>query len=774
MTEAEIETDRGWVRVSFPTADTVRVRLSRRAPNAEAKPLPSFAVTPPGGGTGVPFAVEETDADLVARTERLALRVTRRPLQLALVGAGGETIWESAAPVAWGEPGLLLSWRLPPGQRVLGLGDKAKGMERRGQWFELWNHDSYGWTADTDPLYKSIPFVVLLDGGRAHGVFVDSPAHAIVDVGDGKKDLVTWKLDRGEAIDLYLFGGPEPHRVVESFTALTGRMPLPPRWALGHHQSRYSYESEAEVRELAARLRAERVPTDAIWLDIDFQDRHAPFTIDRKAFPDFAGMVSTLRQVGLRTVVITDPHLAVRPGEEPYASALAGDHLVRTPDGGVFTGEVWPGKSAFPELSLSRTRAWWGGLYRGFLDDRVAGFWDDMNEPALFEVPSKTMPSSTPHRLDDGRTVDHAFLHNAYGALQSRATYEGLLALRPAERPFVLTRAAYAGTQRWAATWTGDNVAGREGLALTIPTLTNLGVSGFALVGADVGGFVGCPDPDLLTAWMEAGALQPFFRNHSAKEACRREPWVNGDEQLRRRRAAVERRYRLLPFLYTLFEESSRTGLPVMRPLWLEYPADALASASDRAWLLGRDLLVAPRLDARPGPYPVALPAGAWWDVSTGALVEGGRRADLSPPEGESLVVLARAGAIVPQAPVVQHTGAAPEGPLTVEVWPGGDCAGSLYLDDGASFAYREGALRRVSYGCRASEGAVSVTATSEGTFATWWSSTEVVVHGVPRAPREVTSGSSTAPSWRWDEAHQAAIATVPGDGAAWDVSVRW
>ena len=622
-TALELDTPEAWLRVTFPAPGTVRVRLGSPAADASAD-LPSFAVEPGALAAEAPFEVEEGEAEVVARSPELGLRITRRPLSLTLLDRSGAVLWEEAAPVAWKAPGLLLSWKLPPGQRVYGLGDKAKGMDRRGQWFELWNRDTYGWKADSDPLYKSIPFALFLTAGRAHGVFVDSPARAIVDVGDGKKDRTTWQLDRGDRVDLYLFGGPEPRRVVEAFTALTGRTPLPPRWTLGHHQSRYSYESEKEVRALARRLRAERVPADAVWLDIDFQEQHAPFTVDRKRFPAFRRMVGDLRAEGLRTVVITDPHLAARPGREPYASALAGDHLVRTPSGAVYQGEVWPGASVFPEFGLSRTRAWWGQLYRPFVADGVAGFWNDMNEPAIFDTADKTMPRATPHRLDGGRVVDHAFLHNAYGSLNAQATYQGLLALRPGERPFVLTRAAYAGAQRWAASWTGDNVASREGLALTIPTLTNLGVSGYAFVGADVGGFTGCPDPELLTTWMEAGSLQPFFRNHSAKDACRREPWVNGPGHLERRRAAVERRYRLLPFLYTLFEESARTGLPVMRPLWLEYPADPLAGASDRAWLLGRDLLVAPRLDARLGAFPVALPRGAWWDVASGARVDGG------------------------------------------------------------------------------------------------------------------------------------------------------
>jgi alpha-glucosidase len=474
-------------------------------------------------------------------------------------------------------------------------------------------------------------------------------------------------------------------------------------------------------------------------------------------------------------VVITDPHVQAKAGTEPFESGLRGDHFVLDPSGAgrgasprPFIGKAWPGDCAFPEFTLARTRAWWGELYRPYVAAGVAGFWDDMNEPALFDV-RKSMPEEVRHRLEGGGSADHVAIHDVYGLLQARATQEGVLALRPEARPFVLTRAGAAGSQRWAATWTGDNRADREGLALSIPTLLGLGTSGWAFAGADVGGFEGCPDPRLLTEWMELGALQPFFRHHSSKTACRREPWLDGPEELFRRRAAVARRQRLLPFLYTLFEESSRTGLPVMRPLWLEHPEDPSPWENDRAFLLGRDLLVAPRLVERDLPYSVALPAGEWFDVASGERAEGGR-IEVSAPAGDSLRVYARAGAIVPEGPAALRASDPPEGELTLEVWPGPDCRGELYLDAGEGFGYRRGELRRVSYTCAPSPDGISVTATSAGPFPTWWTATQVVVHGVPRAP----TASAGAADVRYDAARQAATATVPGGGAELSVGLRW
>jgi alpha-glucosidase len=270
---------------------------------------------------------------------------------------------------------------------------------------------------------------------------------------------------------------------------------------------------------------------------------------------------------------------------------------------------------------------------------------------------------------------------------------------------------------------------------------------------------------------MELGALQPFFRNHSNKDTCRREPWVHGEEELQRRRQAVLRRYRLLPFLYTLFEEASRTGLPVMRPLWLEHPADRAVAEEERSFLLGRDLLVAPRLAEGSGPYEVTLPEGAWYDVESGARVEGGRT-EASPPPGRSLVLYARAGAIVPEGPEVAHAADRPRGPLTLHVWPGPGCRGELYLDAGEGFDYRAGALRRIHYSCTVTEGSIAVSATSEGRFPTWWNATDVVVHGVPRPPVAEAGGALT--EVRYDAVRGTATVTVPGGGAELSVAVSW
>jgi alpha-glucosidase len=763
-----VTTDDAIVQVSAPAAGVVRVQLS---PVGQTPPsVASFAVDPAALANPVPVSVEVDGGVTTFRTSAMGVRVTHSPLRVDLLDDTGAVVAKLAGPAVFARQPSV-TWTLGPSTHVFGLGDKVKSYDRRGQRYVLWNTDPYGWDPESsDPLYKSIPFLLFLDDGRAHGLFVDNPARASVDVGASDGGVLVYQADRAPEWDLYLFAGPDPRNVVAAYTQITGRMPLPPRWALGYHQSRWSYLSGTEVRDVAGQLRSDQVPADAIWLDIDYQQDFETFTVNPTTFPDFGSMISDLLAQNLHVVVITDPGIKRQPGYLTYDRGEAADVFVKTDGGTEFVGLAWPGGCVFPDFTLSSVRSWWGELYQPFVGQGVAGFWDDLNEPTVF---LSSVPDDAQHRLDDGTTVDEVGAHNAYGLLNARATHEGVRALRPALRPFVLTRAAYAGAQRWAATWTGDNSATRSHLAVTIPQLVNLGVSGHFFVGADVGGFRGCPDADLLAEWTELGAFQPFFRNHSERGTCRREPWANGPVVEARIRAAIERRYRLLPYLYSVFEEAARTGVPVMRPLWLEFPSDATTYANDRAFLLGHDLLVAPKLVAGTSPWQVTLPAADWWDTTTDLLVQGGGAVTVTPVGDESVRVFARAGAIIPQQPVTQSADVAPSGPLTLDVWPGAQCSGALYLDAGDGYGYENGDLRRVAFTCEVNASGISVSSSSVGAFATWWSSTQVVVHGVPRTPTAVEAGG-VEPAWQYDPSAQSVTVTLAGDAADWTLSVQW
>jgi alpha-glucosidase len=574
-----------------------------------------------------------------------------------------------------------------------------------------------------------------------------------------------------------------------------GTTPLPPRWSLGYQQSRWSYAPETEVRRIASRLRSERIPADVIWLDIEYQDQNRPFTVDSKEFPHFDQLIQDLKAEHLHTVAITDLHVANLPnsGYKPYDEGAAGDHFVKNPDGSVYTGRVWPGPAVFPDFTQKAAREWWGSLYADFVSKGLAGFWNDMNEPSIFEVDSKTMPDDVQHRIDEPgfqpRTASHLEIHNIFGMQNTRGTYEGVKKLAPNLRPFVMTRASYAGGQRYSATWTGDNSATWNHLRQTTPQLINLGLSGFAMSGADVGGFAGSPQPELLTRWLETAAFQPIDRDHTSHGTNPQEPWENGtpaDVDLRRK--YIEERYRLMPYIYTTAEEMSRTGLPIMRPIFLEFPTSTVDNilldlANRDSFLLGPNLLVAesPFLDEVDN-YGVNLPAVGWYDYWTGARVQDLRAKNPSnAPKAEPsfevrihrdinvLPVFARAGSIVPEQPLVQSTDETPVGPLTLRVYPpltaGKECSGSLYLDDGVSYNFQQGAFLREAFSCTKTAGGLSVTvAPRQGNFAAWWNQLSIEVYGAEKPATKATTASGATVTG-FDSEHHRITALLPDDG---------
>jgi alpha-glucosidase len=707
-----------------------------------------------------------------------ALRVVvDNQLLLTVTDLQGNILQKDAAPVLWDGASFNIHKQRSFSDHFFGLGDKPGPLDRGGQSFTMWNTDAFGWQESTDPIYKTVPFFLDIKQGRALGVFLDNTWRTNFDFGRADETRYTFGSLDGP-IDYYLLYGPEPKQVVTEWAWLTGPTPLPPLWALGFQQSRYTYFPETQLREVATRLRKDRIPTDVLWLDIDFQHENWPFTVNEKAFPDFKGMVKDLADEQFKVVVITDLHVARQPnvGYAPYDSGIAGDHFVKNPDGSIYVGKVWPGPAVFPDFTQAQTREWWGGLFKDFIKDGVAGFWNDMNEPAVFDGPGKTMPYDIQHRIDEPgfrkRTATHLEIHNVFGMQNARATEQGELALRPNERPFVMTRASYAGGQRYAVTWTGDNSSTWNHLRMTVPQLVNLGLSGYSLAGADVGGFAGSPPPDLLTKWIELSAFQPIDRDHSAKGTRMHEVWVDGPLQESIRRRYINERYRLMPYLYTVAEETSHDGLPIDRPLFLEFPHatndgspyDLTTGGSE--FLFGSRILVAPNPSPEEvAPYPVHLPPGTWYDYWTGAQVALGSLAgtlDLEQrdkviaqkplmvtPTLDQLPVYVRGGSILPIAPLVQSTSEVPSGPLTLRVFPpssGESCAGEVYTDDGHSFDFRNGEFARIHFSCSvAANGSLQVgIAKQEGNWRPWWHEYRVeAVSWKPKATRASVNGKN-------------------------------
>jgi len=724
----EASNSAGTIRVTALTDTILRVRI---APKGQLPEDASWAVSRAVRSRSVP--VRATPDGFA--TGVVAVHIDPATLALSLTDLQGKTIVADLPDaVRFDGRGFHLRKALPIDQHIFGMGDKTGLLDRRGFTFTNWNTDFFGFTPASDPIYKSIPFYIGVDGsGSSYGLFLDNTWRSTFDFGHAREGTLEISSVDGP-IDYYLIAGPSLPDVVRRYTDLTGKAPLTPQWALGYQQSRWGYSSDSEVREIGRKLRQDRIPADVIWMDIDYQDRYRPFSVNKTIFPDLKKLNTDLNADGIRLVAITDLHIAYAPnqGYAPLEAGLAGNQFVHKADGSLYVAPVWPGPAVFPDFTRSASRKWWGSLYKDFIADGFAGFWNDMNEPAVFETPTKTMPLDNIHRIESddfaARAATHAEIHNVYGMQNTRGTFEGMQRLRPGVRPFVMTRASYAGGQRYSATWTGDNSSTWDHLRLCVEQLINLGLSGFSYSGCDVGGFVGGASPDLLTRWYEIAAFTPVYRNHSAHDAPHMEPWVDGPEHLAIRRRFIEERYRLMPYFYSVAEQNARNGDPIMRPLFYDYP-DALKLDCDPAlsFTVGRSLLIAaPPRPESPQPFNICLPAGGWYDYWTGLPV--GEHKLSQQPKLDAVPVFVRAGTILPKQALVQSTMETPKGPLELDVYPGENCSGDLYFDDGVHVS---GPSLRQSMKCTATGRGVALQfGPRTGKYRPWWKQIAVTVHG--------------------------------------------
>ncbi|MGH7571110.1 MAG: TIM-barrel domain-containing protein [Gemmatimonadota bacterium] len=763
------------LEISFLDLGTVRVTLDRpdRDEILLEVPLVDLDLEP------IEVEILEEPERVLLRSAELVVAVDRSPCRITFLDRQGSVLSRD-------EPGLGIGWdgdevrnwkTIEEGERFFGLGEKTGNVDKRGREWVMWTSDMYGYDNETDPLYESIPFFIGLRGGRAYGIYLNNSHRSRFNLGAGNHRYYSFAAEGG-ALDYFFFAGPEIPRVVERYTALTGRMPLPPKWALGYQQSRWSYYPDDEVLQLARTFREKRIPADVVYLDIHYMDEYRVFTWDPERFPDPEGLLAELGALGFKVVPIVDPGVKAEEGYVVADEGLAGDRFVRYPDGQVYVGSVWPGRSYFPDFTDAATRAWWGGYLERLINRGVDGIWNDMNEPAVW---GKAFPVEVESEAGSFKRV-----RNLYAFYMAKGTYEELVDARPDERPFVLTRAGFAGVQRYAAVWTGDNTASWDHLELAIRMLIGLGLSGVPFVGADVGGFIGGPSPELFARWIQVGALTPFFRNHTAIETPPQEPWAFGEEVEAIARQAIELRYRMLPYLYSLFRESSWTGAPVLRPLFWHYQADTTAyqPAYQHQFLLGEHLLVAPVTREGAREQEVYLPEGRWLDLGTEEVYDG-RQAVTVDAELDRIPMFLRAGGILPMQEVVQHVGEKPAAPskLTLEVFPAAGGAFELYEDDGSSFDYREGVYRMTRFFVAvADDGFDLVREVTHDGYAIPDRVLEVRFHAVDTAPDRVDVDGRPLPAgepagveegFSYDAERRVLIVRIRPSGANQSITVR-
>lgn len=688
------------ITITVLAPDLIRVRFT---PRRVSVPDYSWAVIKKNWPeTHFQFSSDRTSSTI--RTSEIEIRIQLTPFRLACHDLEGTLISKDADSLGVARNGARVRcWKwMPADEHYFGLGEKAGPLDKRGHSYVMWNTDPGGYNATTDPMYQTIPFFVGLRQGKAYGIFFDNTYRSSFDMGAEFPDTYSFGAEGGE-INYYFFYGPDPKKVVSRFTDLVGRAHLPPRWCLGYIQSCAHYSSEKIVRYIADSFRLRQIPCDAIFLDTDYMDGKRIFTWDKLAFPDPPRMLSDLRQNGFHVYAIVDPGVKVDRNYDVYRQGVAGDYFLKRKNGEIYTGEIWPGESAFPDFTSTKTRTWWASLVASFKKAGLSGFLCDMDEPTVDSLPLQKgwRPAALSDDVvyhDHGLNTLEAKNHNIYGLLMSAATRQGLLLAQPNERPFVITRATYAGGQRYAAQWTGDNLATWEDFRASLRLIQSMGISGLVFTGSDTGGFVFIPDRELYTRWMEAAVFHPLFITHNgAHWATDRsvDPWSFGQESEKINRASIELRYRLLPYLYNAFYQSTKTGLPIVRSLMLEYPGDPRVIEETPAtelneFLFGDDLLVAPVVRSGETTRTVYLPAGTWYDFWRERKYSGPATIVAPAPLGR-VPLFVRGGAILPTQQVVEFSGQAPIDPLTFEIYPEGTSSREYYEDDGISLNYQRG-----------------------------------------------------------------------------------
>lgn len=740
------------LRVQIVSAAIVRLRYS---PNGQFERDFSYALRPDFEPEKVKARLTETDHEYLLVSDQLQIVVSKKNLRVLIYDLDDHLLSEDAEgyqakrTVMKGWCEFSITKKHLRKEVFYGMGDKSCGANLYGKVFENWCTDAFAFGRESDPLYRAVPFYYSLHQGKASGIFLDNTFRSHFDFDSRSDGAIRFWCDGGE-MNYYFIYGPGLTEVAAGYARLTGTHELPPLWALGYHQCRWSYYPYSKVMEIAGKFRELSIPCDAIYLDIDYMDGFRCFTWNYDHFPDPGQLVEDLKSRGFRTVVMIDPGLKEDPHYAVYAEALEKGYLLKTADGNIASAPVWPGFCGFPDFTRPEVRVWWGELYEDLYREKgIAGFWNDMNEPAVFHVHNKTLPDHVLHNYD-GAPCGHRRAHNIYGMQMARASWEGFRKLKPEQRPYLLNRANFSGGQRYGAVWTGDNVSDWEHLQIANVQCVRLSISGFSFCGTDIGGFAGSADGELFIRWLQLGVFHPLMRVHSmgqhaggdmavTEEAelinpelhqTDQEPWSFGEKYTSLAKKAIELRYALLPCLYTAMWQHSRSGAPVLRHLAFNDPMEMRHWDNERDFLFGEHLLVSPVVQPKTHRQLIVLPKGNWYYFWTGQTGNGEMFVNTLP---DQIPFFVREGAVLPIYPVRQSTDEKPVEELTLYVYyKKGTEISHLYEDAGEGYDYREGTYSLKIFETTGSENNFTLRQRTEGEFVPPYRQVKIYLVGFP------------------------------------------
>ncbi|MBK8701501.1 MAG: glycoside hydrolase family 31 protein [Saprospiraceae bacterium] len=684
------------------------------------------------------YTVEVMENEVVINTGVIVIKI-KAELSVTICDENGKIVLEDNGPVILnthyenGTTTIRSSRKIHHGEHFYGLGDKPEHPDLRNHSYTLWGTDQYGFYRHTDPLYKSIPFYIGLHAHKAYGIFYDNTFRSYFDFGKTHHHECTTTFDGGE-MNYYFIYGPEMIDVTRQYTLLTGTPEFPPLWALGYQQCKWSYSPESQLYEICDTFRKNEIPCDVIYLDIDYMDGFRCFTWDNEKFPNPKKMIADLREKGFKTVVIVDPGIKIDETYNIFNEGLENKYFCRKGEGGYISGKVWPGDCYFPDFTNPEVRKWWSGLFEDLIKDKgVKGVWNDMNEPALFEVPNKSFPNDVRHNFD-GEECSHKKAHNVYGMQMARATYEGVKKFTYPERPFVITRSTYCGGQRYSSAWTGDNIASWDHLWISNVMTQRLSISGFSFVGSDVGGFIDSPSPELYVRWIQLATFHPFFRTHSSGDHGDQEPWSFGEEALAIVKKFIKIRYRFLPYIYSAFYQYVKEGTPMLRPIYMFDQHDMHTHYRADEVVHGDHVLYAPMLEEGLTSRSMFFPKGIWYHYFTHKSYKGGaeHRVDVAL---DSAPIFIKAGAVIPHFPEMNYVGEKPVMELELRVYytPGTEKS-MLYEDAGDGYEYLNGKCNVKHFYVKGDKKSVHISQQVTGNFKPSYSTYRLKLIGFPDA----------------------------------------
>jgi alpha-glucosidase len=679
-----VTTDNGKIEISQYASNIIRVRAVK---NDFSRNFSYAVIQKPEGKFE---EVKDEKDKLTLKTETLSLVVLKNPLRLQFFNKEGKLLNEDYKNfgITWHGNEAASHKKMFKDEKFIGLGEKTGQLDKRGNSYTNWNTDHFNYEIDADPIYKSIPFYIGLHDRLSYGIFFDNSFKTTFNFGASTDDeYMFFSAEEGE-LNYYFFGGSSVTEIIKDYTYLTGRMKMPPLWSLGYQQCRWSYFPDSEVLDIAKTFRHKNIPADVIYLDINYMDAYKIFTWHPEGFSKPKETIDKLKEMGFHVVVIVDPGIKVEKNYFASDEGTKNNYFVKYPDGKNYVGSVWPGRCNFPDFTDPIVRSWWGKCFSKLIEPGVEGFWNDMNEPAAW---GQSFPKLVEMNFDGEKSTMKEG-HNIYGMQMARSTFEGTKDLLKGKRTFVITRAAYAGVQRYSSVWTGDNVPSDEHMMLASRLISGLGFSGVPFVGADIGGFGGNTRPELFARWLSIGAFTPFFRTHSMINTNDREPWSFGEEIEEMAKNIISQRYKLLPYIYSSFYESTVTGLPIAKSLVLDYTFDEKVFYWDynQEFLLGDNILVAP-VESNVKICKLYLPNGKWYRMSSDELFEGNKEILAEAPLND-LPVFIKAGGIIPMQSVIQSTSEKPSDVLNLHVYYGDNGSSfKYYEDDGATYEYEKG-----------------------------------------------------------------------------------